>query len=253
MNTLNNGTSDTVPTITSSFTLGDTFELIKEIPTNSTQLILTDPPYNCTSNNWDKDQIDLPTFFDESFRILKDDGVLAVFCDAKFMFELHRHAPADTFRYMWVWQKEQAGNFMLAKKQPMRYTEYVLIFSKNPNPTYYPQMVKGKEYTRTCKVTTGDNFGGKELEGYTRTSSQRYPSNILQFNRERGLHPTQKPVPLLEQLIQTYTKEGELVVDWFAGSGSTLVASKNLNRPYTGFELCEEYYGIGCIRLSQVQ
>lgn len=154
------------------------------------------------------------------------------------------------FRYCWVWEKEQGVNFLMAKKQPLKVHEDICVFYKK-QCTYNPQMTKGKPYI-SGKGDSGE-VTGKVKKIQTKNTGTRYPKSIIRFNRERGLHPTQKPVSLFEYLIKTYTNEGDLVLDNCMGSGTTGVACKNLNRNFIGMELDEDYFNIAKERISGEQ
>jgi site-specific DNA-methyltransferase (adenine-specific) len=154
------------------------------------------------------------------------------------------------FRYEWIWRKNIPVGFTLVNKQPMRTHEYVLIFSKK-GCVYYPQFTKGKPYTQNHppnRCSNYRNFGAKA----TVNPGTRYPVSILEFPKDKDkYHPTQKPVALCEYLIKTYTKENDVVLDNCAGSGSTLVAAKNINRQFIGIEKDETYFNIILQRLKR--
>jgi DNA modification methylase len=155
------------------------------------------------------------------------------------------------YRYNWVWEKEQGVNFLMAKKQPLKVHEDICVFYKK-QPTYNPQMTQGEPYK------SGLGSVGKVRDGYyhgtvkTQTQNQgtRYPRTIVQFKRETGLHPTQKPVSLIEYLINTYTNEGDTVLDSCMGSFTTAIAAVNTKRNFIGFENDEQYYQAGQERLK---
>ena len=153
------------------------------------------------------------------------------------------------FRYEWIWEKEQGTGHLNAKKMPLKTHENILVFYKHL-PTYNPQMREGfKSYT--CLSGKGSSNYGKQTQVITENDGTRYPLDVIQFGRDKdGLHPTQKPVALLEYLVKTYTNEGDTVLDNCMGSGSTGVACKNTNREFIGIELDENYYKIACERLG---
>ena len=153
-------------------------------------------------------------------------------------------------KYEWIWEKEQGTGFLNAKKMPLKNHENILIFYKKP-PIYNPQMKKGKPYTLERNTFTV-NYGKQVDMVRTENTVERYTLTILKFKRDKEkLHPTQKPVALLEYLIKTYTNEGEIVLDNCMGSGSTGVACLNTNRRFMGIELDENYYNIACNRINK--
>ena len=160
---------------------------------------------------------------------------------------------SDWFRYTWVWDKKKAGNIFLAKKQPMKIHEDIVVFSKKPH-FYNPQMVKRDKVKKSKNYGTGESFGGtREKEDKVYTYTHTYPKSIIEFSnaRQKGkVHPTQKPVALLEYLIKTYTNKGETILDNTMGSGSTGVAAINLNRKFIGYELDDEYFEIAKERIE---
>jgi site-specific DNA-methyltransferase (adenine-specific) len=161
----------------------------------------------------------------------------------------------NMFRYRWIWEKEQGGNFQLAKLQPLNTVEDICVFSKGKtangsksNMVYYPLMTPNEKPTKSGgKPSVSDLLHKNSMVALGKTYTESYPKSILRFNKEHSsirLHPTQKPVALIEYLIKTYTLEGDLVLDNCAGSGTTLVAAKNLNRQFIGIEKEEKYYNI---------
>lgn len=155
------------------------------------------------------------------------------------------------FKYCWVWEKERPSNPMLAKKQCLKYHEDIVVFY-NKLPTYNPVMTKGVANHGRKKGQHFNQITQTQSTYTSNTSDMKYPKSILKFNSERGktIHPTQKPVALMEYLIKTYTNEGDTVLDFAMGSGSTGVASKNLNRKFIGIELDEGYFNIAKERIN---
>lgn len=158
------------------------------------------------------------------------------------------------FRYCWVWEKTMASNFALAKKQPFKKHEDICVFYQK-QPTYNPQMESGKSYTDRRSIgarnaSVGTDAGVKRVP--IENTGARYPSSVQKFsNGNNGnVHPTQKPVALLEYLIKTYTQENETVLDFTCGSGSTGVAAKNTNRKFIGIELDQNYFEIAKERIE---
>ena len=235
---------------------GDCLELMKEIPDRSIDMVLCDLPYQETGNKWDK-FVNLEQLFNEYRRIIKDDGCIALNGTFKFGTHLMNIAP-DLYKYEWVWEKDNGTNAPNVNLQPFRVHEYIFIFGKgrvtNGNRTpmkYYPQKTKGKPYKQKSGRMSENWKGGLNNIITDNKDGLRHPKTIQKFNRDRGYHPTQKPVALLEYLIKTYTNEGETVLDNCMGSGSTGVACINTNRDFIGYELNEEYFNIAQNRLRE--
>ena len=216
---------------------GDCLELMKEIPDESIDMILCDLPYKETGNKWDKG-IDLQELFKEYRRIIKEDGCIALNGTFKFGVQLYNTAP-DLYKYEWIWEKDNGTNAPNVNLQPFRIHEFVFIFGKgrvtNGKRTpmkYFPQKTEGKPYKQKSGKISENWKGGLKNIITNNESGLRHPKTIQKFNRDRGFHPTQKPVEMLKYFIQTYTKEGDLVLDNCMGSGSTGVACKELNRSF---------------------
>ena len=227
---------------------GDCLELMKDIPNKSIDMILADLPYGTTACKWDT-IIPFEPLWEQYERVIKDNGAIVLTASQPFTTALAA-SNMKLFRYTWVWEKEQGVNFLLAKKQPMKVHEDVLVFYKR-QPTYNPQMVPGKPYT-SGKGDSGE-VTGRVKKKQTKNKGTRYPRTVQRINRETGLHPTQKPVALLEYLIKTYTKENDIVLDNVMGSGSTGVACINTNRNFIGIELDEDYFEIAKKRIEEVK
>ena len=235
---------------------GDCLELIKEIPDKSIDMILCDLPYQETGNKWDK-FVNLEQLFNEYRRIIKDDGCIALNGTFKFGTHLMNIAP-DLYKYEWVWEKDNGTNAPNVNLQPFRVHEYIFIFGKgrvtngNRIPMkYYPQKTKGKPYKQKSGRMSENWKGGLNNIITDNKDGLRHPKTIQKFNRDRGYHPTQKPVALLEYLIKTYTNEGDTVLDNCMGSGSTGVACINTNRNFIGYELNEKYFEIAEKRINE--
>ena len=230
--------------------LGNCLELMKDIPDKSIDMILCDLPYGTTRNKWDS-IIDLKKLWVQYERIIKDDGAIVLFSQMPFTAELV-HSNLNLFKYEWIWQKENGTGFLNAKKMPLKIHENIEIFYKK-TPTYNPQMRKGfKPYSQMSG--RGSSNYGEQIRVQTINEGERYPIDIIEFKRDKEkLHPTQKPVELLEYLIRTYTNESEIVLDNAMGSGSTGVACINTNRNFIGIELDENYYKIACERIHNTQ
>ena len=226
---------------------GDCLELMRTIPDNSIDMVLTDPPYGTTQNKWDS-IVDLELMWLELNRITKDTGAICLFSQMPFSATLVS-SNLKSFKYNWVWEKPQGTGHLNAKKYPLKNHEDVQVFCKRPH-CYYPQFTKGKPYR--CKSgRASENYGSQESV-ITENSGKRYPKTVLRFqSAKKKLHPTQKPVALLEYLIKTYTLENETVLDFTMGSGSTGVACKNLNRKFIGIEMDDKYFGIATDRINE--
>lgn len=232
---------------------GDCLELMKEIEGDTIDMILADLPYGTTACKWDS-IINLDALWKEYNRILKPGGVIVLFSAQPFTTKLINSNIKD-YKYSWYWVKNNVTGFSFAKYQPMRKVEDINVFYKK-HPPYNPQGLKKLDTPKKKfrkKSTRETIYDGKDilckeyLQKYT-----NYPNNILNFNKEsKCVHPTQKPVQLLEYLIKTYTDEGMLVLDNCMGSGSTGVACGNLNRRFLGIELDDKYFDISKKRITQ--
>ena len=231
---------------------GDCLEIMKNIPDGSVDMVLCDLPYGTTACKWDI-IIPFEPLWEQYKRIIKDNGAIVLFGSEPFSSQL-RMSNLKMYRYDWIWQKTVASNFALSNKQPQKKHENIMVFYKK-QPTYNPQMEKGKAYidkrsngTRNVFVGTESNFKKQPIKN----EGTRYPSSIQKFSNgnNKNVHPTQKPVELLEYLIKTYTDENEVILDNCMGSGSTGVACKNLNRNFIGIELDETYFNIAKDRIE---
>ena len=230
---------------------GDCLELMKDIPDGSVDMILTDPPFQRTQNQWDK-LIPFEPMWEQLKRITKPNGAIVLFGIEPFSSAL-RMSNVSMYKYDWTWDKGQGTGFLNSKRQPLRCTENILVFYKK-QPTYNPQMRLGfTPYTCKQGNTKTENYG-KQTGAVTVSEGERYPLNLLKFNRDSSrVHPTQKPVDLLEYLIKTYTQEGETVLDFTAGSFSTGVACVNTGRNFIGIEKDDKYFAIGKQRIEEAQ
>jgi len=235
---------------------GDCLEVMKGIPSGSIDAIITDPPYGTTACKWDS-VIDFDLMWEQLNRIIKPNGAIVLFGSEPFSSAL-RMSNIKNYKYDWVWQKHKASNFMLAKKQPMKVTENISIFYKK-QPTYNYQL---RELTEQGKKRNNREQNGKFNKKETvfgdttnlkvfsyKGKNKGYPLNVIKINgvvnnqfKKELVHPTQKPIALMEYLIKTYTNEGETVLDFTMGSGSTMVAAKNTNRSGIGIEMDEGYF-----------
>lgn len=224
---------------------GDCLEEMKHIEDKSVDMILVDPPYGTTNiKGWDK-VLPFDKLWNQYNRIIKDDGNIVVFGSQPFTTFLIS-SNLKMFRYEIIWDKTKGANFLNANCQPLKTHENILVFSKLPTSPnkkgtakYNPQKIGDEEYI--SKLTTRSNtYNGGKLEGVKTKLKGRHPKTIQTFKKDGKLHPTQKPVELLEWLIKSYTNENDVVLDNCAGSGSTAVAAITTNR---NFILMEKEWG----------
>jgi len=237
--------------------LGDCLERMKEIPDGSIDMILTDPPYGTTACKWDS-IIPLEPMWDQLKRIIKPNGAIVLFGSEPFSSAL-RMSNIKQFKYDWVWQKDKATNHLNAKRMPMRRNEIISVFYKK-QCLYNPQLVKKDPKNirpPTTKRKQADNYGIMTAESVRQIPvNMSYPNETLLFrgcfgDKGKSLHPTQKPVKLMEYLIKTYTIENETVLDFTAGSFTTGAACVNLNRKFIGIESDKGYFDIGVNRIKE--
>lgn len=232
--------------------LGDCLEVMDKLIEEGVKVdtIICDPPYGTTKCKWDTI---IP--FDEMWgrlnKLIKPNGAICLFGTEPFSSQL-RCSNIKNYKYDWIWDKVKPNGHLVAKYRPMQRNENISIFG-NEKINYYPIMVdrekgkKSKEYKRT------EIMGSRKTSNEVKTLKQKYPQNIIVFSNaiQKGkVHPTQKPIPLLEYLIKTYTSEGEIVLDFTMGSGSTGVACMNINRKFIGIELDEKYFNIAKERIE---
>jgi site-specific DNA-methyltransferase (adenine-specific) len=242
---------------------GDCLELMKDIPDKSIDMILCDLPYGTTDCKWDS-IIPFEPLWKQYERIIKDNGCIALFSSKLFTGKLMM-SNEKLFKYDLVWQKDKPTNFARANKEPMKYHENILIFYKK-QPVYNKQMIERTGGGKN-RYKTGVNHSNRKMQGSEKVYSNenditfydqnlKNPSMILDFDtgrRQDLVHPTQKPIRLIEWLIKTYTNEGDTVLDNCMGSGTTGVACINLNRNFIGIELDDEYFEIAKQRISEAQ
>ena len=213
--------------------------------------ILTDVPYGTTACKWDN-IIPFEPMWERINKLIKPNGAICLFGSEPFSSAL-RMSNIKNYKYDWVWDKVKPNGHLVAKHRPMQRSENISVFGGG-KINYYPIMIdrdkpkKSKEYSRTSIM------GGNVTNNNIRILKQKYPQNILQFSNaiQKGkVHPTQKPVELLEYLIKTYTNENETVLDFTMGSGSTGVACMNTNRKFIGIELDENYFEIAKNRIEE--
>lgn len=233
---------------------GDCLELMRDIPDKSIDMILCDLPYGETHNKWDI-IIPFDVLWEQYNRIIKDNGAIVLFANGLFTSKLTL-SNEKMWRYNLIWQKTQTSGFLNAKKMPLRAHEDICVFYKRL-PTYNPQKTTG----HTRKVSTAQHqSGGKISTNYSNyhyhnyDSTERYPTSVLTFAKDTqksALHPTQKPVALLEWLIKTYTNEGETVLDNCAGSMSTAIACLNTGRSAIMIEKDKNMFALGENRVKE--
>ena len=240
---------------------GDCLKEMFDIPDNSVDMVCCDMPYGTTACKWDT-VLPLDMLWYHYKRICKDNAAIVLNASQPFTTTLI-HSNLKFFRYEWIWEKDKPSNFALANKQPMKYHENILIFSfgacrynKIESSGHKPMNAQAK-YGRTTNSSVPDIDVKKRYAGGKTT---RNPKSIQVFNTPKhntidksGLHPTQKPVALIEYLIKTYTNEGDTVLDNCMGSGTTGVACKNLGRDFIGIELDEKYFEIAKQRIEGTQ
>lgn len=224
------------------------FDVLPSLADNSVDLVLTDLPYGTTACKWDS-ILPLEQLWKELLRVTKKDGALVFTAQQPFTWALCASNPKD-FKHELIWEKPNGTNPFQAKTMPMKKHENILVFSKG-KPTYNPQMESGKPYKWNSNRSGGDAGGIKQSRDTPiDNTGTRYPGSVLRFKQERGLHPTQKPVALMEWLIATYSNHGDVVLDVTMGSGTTGVAAANRGRSFLGIELDQEYFEIARQRIE---
>ena len=236
---------------------GNCLDILPKIGDQSVNLIYTDPPYKETGNKWDNKLVDTVELFKHYERIIKDDGCIAVHCTMKYAIELI-NAAKHLYKYDWIWEKDNGTNVPNVNQQPFRVHEYILIFGKGrvthgkrTPMKYFPQKTKGDPYTQKSGRIS-ENWKGGLSNIVTENTGDRHPKTVQKHTRERGYHPTQKPVSLADLIINSYTEEGDVVLDTFMGSGSSGVSAKKNYRNYIGIEINKEYYDIAKRRIDEV-
>lgn len=231
---------------------GDCLELMKEIPDKSVDMVLTDPPYGTTACKWDS-VIPFELMWAELKRIIKPMSAIVLFGAEPFSSAL-RMSNIKDFKYDWIWKKQKPTNFYHAKSQPLREHEIVHVFNGSKE-CYFPQGTSPVFIKSGRKNKSSNLYSKYDGKDYIQTTGN-YPRSIITANTEPDnarLHPTQKPVALLEYLIKTYTLEGETVLDFTMGSGSCGVAAKKLNRNFIGIERDDKYFEIAKNRIESIE
>ena len=211
----------------------DCLEAMRDIPDGSVDMVMTDPPYGTTACKWDS-VIPFEPMWEQLKRITKKNGAIVLFGSEPFSSFL-RVSNIKDYKYDWVWEKSQATGFLNAWRMPLKATENISVFYKKP-PNYSP-ILTDKELKNIRPVTAStklsDCYGARDLNVHKCPPDKSMPKTILKFNNaQSNIHPTQKPVALMEYLIRTYTNQGETVLDFTMGSGTTGVACKNLGRSF---------------------
>jgi len=245
--------------------LGDCLELMKDIPNGSIDMILADLPYGTTACKWDS-IVPFDKLWEQYERIITDNGAIVLTASQPFTSALIMSNP-KLFKYEWIWQKSKGCNFTHAKNMPIKFHESIVVFSKAPigheiqlgerRMTYNPQgLVKvDKKWSRPKKYDTEHKLKRESHKLDRIIEFENYPISILKYgnsdNRERGLHPTQKPISLMEYLILTYSNENDIVLDNTFGSCTTGIACINTNRNFIGIENNMDYFNISLKRVEE--
>lgn len=222
---------------------GDCLDILPTLADHSVDMVLVDLPYGTTICKWDS-IIPLDKLWGQYNRICKEDGAM-VFTAAQPFTSILVASNLRNFRYEWIWEKPQGTNPLQAKVMPLKSHENILVFYRK-KPTYNPQMWYSTPYSGFSSDTSkiGEVYAQAQSKHRDNPDGSRYPKTVLRFKQEKGFHPTQKPVDLMEYLIKTYTNEGDTVLDNTMGSGTTGVACVNTGRNFIGIESDEEYFNI---------
>ena len=243
--------------------LGDCLEVMKTIEDNSIDAIITDPPYGTTACKWDS-VIDFELMWEQLNRIIKPNGAIVLFGSEPFSSAL-RISNIKNYKYDWIWDKVISSGFLNAKLMPLKKHEIISVFVNKGKPTYNRQKHK-RSISSNMKghiKRVGKSYGESEKKVYGKINDNKLlnidndfknPDSILIIskgnNRIKKHHPTQKPLELMEYLIKTYTNENETVLDFTMGSGTTMLACKNLNRNGIGIEKDPQYYAVAVARVD---
>jgi site-specific DNA-methyltransferase (adenine-specific) len=236
----------------SILTCGECLAEMAEIPDNYVDMVMCDLPYGTTQNKWDS-IIDLAELWKQYKRICKPGAAIVLTAAQPFTSVLVCSNLKD-FHCTWVWKKTRATGHLNAKRQPMRATEDVLVFRPHGVGLYHPQGLREKAVAtiRKGRGGNGTNYGASAVDALQ--THEGYPTNVIEFASEgKNVHPTQKPVALMEYMIKTYTDEGMMVLDNCMGSGTTGVACMNLNRRFIGIEQDPNYFAIAEKRIADAK
>lgn len=229
----------------------DCLDKMKSIPDGSIDCVITDPPYWTTACKWDS-VIPFEPMWEQLKRIIKPNGAIVLFGSEPFSSAL-RMSNIKQYKYDWIWEKQKATWFLNVNKRPLVAHEYIHIFYKN-QPTYNQQKLKWEPFDKWYRKSNSDWLTANvywifEWKRIVNETGYRSPRSIIKFTTEHWLHPTQKPVALIEYLIKTYTNEWDTVLDFTMWSGTTWVACKNTNRNFIGIEMDEKYFDIAQKRI----
>lgn len=236
-----------------SLMLGDCLERMEDIVDGSIDMILADPPYGITQAYFDR-PIPLQPLWKQMLRVTKENAAIVLMAAEPYKSSLVL-SKSKLFRYDLIWEKTTPTGFLNANRMPLRTHESIVVFYRKL-PTYNPQKTTGHSPVNTYTKRTGDG----EIYGQTKQgisgggSTERYPRSVLLFSTDKqksNLHPTQKPLALMEYLIRTYTNEGETVLDFCMGSGTTGAACARTGRHFTGIEIDQEYYDSASQRIKE--
>ena len=232
---------------------GDCLDVMQTLPAGSIDAVICDPPYGTTACRWDS-VIALGPMWSNLTRVIKTGGAIVLTAQTPFDKVLGA-SNIKSLKYEWIWEKTHPTGHLNAKRMPMKAHENVLVFYAN-QPTYNP--IKTTGHKRKTAVKRHDDtqvYGAQNFDSIPYDSTERFPRSVLKFKSDKQtskLHPTQKPVALMEYMVKTYTDPGQTVLDFTMGSGTTGVACKNLGRRFIGIELDEGYFNIAADRINSV-
>lgn len=230
-------------------------KVMPTLPDASVDLLLTDPPYGTTNITWDK-KVDWELFWDQARRVCKPLAPMILFASGKFVPELLASNPKE-FRYELIWEKTMAVGFLDANRRPLQTHEQILIFTQAfKGSTYNPQKVEGKQHTTGGKGSQAPHYGGAAKRTKEVVTNLYHPRSVLKYSnavRGKSLHPTAKPLDLVEWLVRSYSNAGDVVLDPFVGSGTTLAASLLAGRLGIGCEIDETYFNTAANRLEELE
>jgi len=230
---------------------GDCLKVMSQIQSSSIDAIITDPPYGTTACKWDS-VIPFDLMWEQLNRIIKPNGAIVLFGSQPFTSSLIMSNPKE-FKYEWIWEKTMATGGLMAKYRPMKAHENIIVFNTNKTSTYNEQRLTGKAYKRKEGIKKNSIIGDKKGGYITNNNGGRCARSVFKIPNPnaKSLHPTQKPITLMEYLIKTYTNENETVLDFTMGSGSTGVACQNTIRNFIGIEQDEKYFKIAQDRIKE--
>ena len=221
---------------------------MKQIPDGSVDAIITDPPYGTTACKWDS-VIPFDLMWEQLNRVIKPNGAIVLFGSEPFSSAL-RMSNIKAYKYDWTWIKTKGVGFLNAKKMPLKKSEIICVFYRK-SCNYYPQGLTISNLKNKCVTKNMQTFRTTKQDHSQKVTYKDYPNNLLYFLNDKGLHPTQKPVALMEYLIKTYTNPLETVLDFTMGSGSTGVAAVNTGRKFIGIEMDDKYFEIAEQRINE--